>query len=162
MKICPVCGLHTALNSTECVQCKHQFRTQFTPNQTQMVPPAVPPAPTPPTLWERFWNPFAGQKYQAELLVYMQQNGLITPEMRKRSHTLFTILGVMLVFFVGWMIYDSITSTQRMNNEIDRTIRESREQMEKDLNAPQEQADRDAAERRRALDEVNRKMYGDK
>lgn len=161
MKICPVCGLQAPLNATECAQCKHQYRTQFQPNQTQMVPPVVPPAPTPPSFWVRFWNPLADQKYQAELLVYMQQNGLITPEMRKRSATLFTILGVMLVLFFAWLIYDTVTSSQRMNAEIERTMRESREQMQKQFNAPQEQGDREAEERKRTFDELDRKMRGE-
>ncbi len=48
MKICPVCRLQSPLNASECVQCKHVFRTQFAaPPHAAVQPPPVLPVPPP-------------------------------------------------------------------------------------------------------------------
>lgn len=85
MKQCPSCSTATPLTAAFCPGCGHQFRTTFNPNQTQAIY-NVPSAPTPPTFWQRMWNPMAQYAYLAELGAYMQATGQITPQHRKVSN----------------------------------------------------------------------------
>lgn len=134
MKLCPNCRLSAPLNATKCAQCGHVYRTQFQPSQTQLVPPVTPPAPqapTPPKWWQHF-IPGVSQAYQADLMrhqaelgVYMQQNGLITPEMKRRATFFATLVGIVLVVFLAWTVYDSIQFNRKMDAEIERSMRES-------------------------------------
>lgn len=134
MKICPNCRLTAPLNATSCVGCGHAYRTQFTAQQTQQMPSQVPPAPQAPTppKWWQFFIPGVQQKYEADLLKhraevanYMEQNGLITPELKKRVTLFATIIGVMLVVFIAWTIVDSVRFNQKLDQQIERDFRES-------------------------------------
>jgi|SRR5579872_2336508 len=132
MKVCPVCRLTSPLGAQVCPQCRHQFRTQFQPNQTTVVAPQVQPAPTPPTWWEQFKNPLAATKYRAELMAYYQQNGLITPAIRNRAVMLMTIaVSVIIVGFVVETI-SSFISQRHMDESFDRSVRRT----QPDFNTP--------------------------
>lgn len=134
MKLCPNCRLQAPLNATQCVQCGHAYRTQFQTQQTQVVPPVTPPAPQapePPKWWQWF-VPGVGMKYQADMLrhqaevgVYMSQNGLITPQMRRRATLMVTAVGVILIAFLLLSFYESFQFNRKMDAEIERSMREA-------------------------------------
>lgn len=55
----------------------------------------------------------------------MEQNGLITPELKRRVTFFATVVGVLLVGYVLWIIYDSVRFNQKLDQEIERSFRES-------------------------------------
>jgi hypothetical protein len=145
VKICPVCRLQAPLNAVQCVQCGHAYRTPFAAGPTQVVPPVTPPAPqapTPPKWWEYF-IPGVSTKYQADLLrhraevaVYMQQNGLITPDMKRRAVLFGTLIGVILVAWLAWSFYDSVQFNRRMDEQIERDMKQTRDDFSRFPQAP--------------------------
>lgn len=82
MNYCPNCGAQAQPNSPACPRCGRAYAA---------------PAPQAPSVVSQFMNPLRASRYQAELMSYMERNGVDTAPMRRRVATL-QLIGMGIVF----------------------------------------------------------------
>lgn len=90
MNYCPNCGAQAQPNTSGCSRCGRAY---------------VASAPQAPTVVSQLLNPLRASHYQAELMSYMERNGVDTAPMRRKVAT-FQLIGLAVVFAgLGYIVF---------------------------------------------------------